>query len=198
MYKIGLTGSMGSGKSTVREILAQKGFATIDADSLAKEIIKIDPQTIEKIRAEFGPDVYDNHGELMPTILAEKAFGDIAKVNKLNEIVHPRVFEKVDEQIAVLQKDGETLAFIEAALFFETGWDKQMDLMITVSAPQIVRIKRIQKRSGLQEEQIKARLLHQLPDSEKVERADIVFLNDSSLDHLHDLVETFLSEHELI
>lgn len=189
---------MGSGKSTVREILAQKGFATIDADSLAKEIIKIDPQTIEKIRAEFGPDVYDNHGELMPTILAEKAFGDIAKVNKLNEIVHPRVFEKVDEQIAVLQKDGETLAFIEAALFFETGWDKQMDLMITVSAPQIVRIKRIQKRSGLQEEQIKARLLHQLPDSEKVERADIVFLNDSSLDHLHDLVETFLSEHELI
>ncbi|KAA3657500.1 MAG: dephospho-CoA kinase, partial [Calditrichaeota bacterium] len=119
-------------------------------------------------------------------------------VNKLNDIVHPRVFEKVDEQIAELEKAGETIVFIEAALFFETGWDGEMDLMISVSAPEEIRIERIRERSDLPVEQIKARLLHQFPDSLKVEKADIVFLNDNTFDHLHDLVDTFLSEHELI
>lgn len=194
MLKIGLTGSMGSGKSTVRKIIADKGVPTIDADTLAKDILNNDPPTREKISAAFGEDVYDESGRLVPEILAQQVFGEIKKVATLNHIVHPRVFEKVDEITAELSAAGQKVVFIEAALFFETGWDKQVDLMVTVSAPEKLRIKRIQKRSHLPIKQIKARLLHQLSDEEKVARADVVIKNDGSLENLHDLVDQFLSE----
>ncbi|KAA3619998.1 MAG: dephospho-CoA kinase [Calditrichaeota bacterium] len=194
MKTIGITGSMGSGKSTVREIIAKQGFSTIDADSLAKEIIKSDPATHEKIAAEFGSDVYDAAGHLLPAILAQRAFGDAAKIDKLNNIVHPRVFEKVDAAIARLEAENQKVVFVEAALFFETGWNERVDMMVAVSAPESMRIKRLQKRSGLTIEQIKARFLHQLSDREKANRADIVILNDGSRKSLKELTNQFLQE----
>ncbi len=189
---------MGSGKSTVRKLLSDHGLATIDADTLAKEIINNDPLTIERISSTFGKEVYDADSRLIPAVLAQLVFGEIKKVEVLNRIVHPRVFEQVDELIAGFKARGHEVVFIEAALFFETGWDTRVDMMVTVSAPEKIRIARVQKRSGLAIEQIKARLLHQLSDEEKVERADIVIKNDGSRKNLAELVQRFLSEHDFI
>lgn len=189
---------MGSGKSTVRKILADSGLPTIDADTLAKDILNSDPKTQHKVSSTFGNDVYDHTGRLIPEILAQRVFGEIKNVDILNQIVHPRVFEKVDEIITGMEKDGHNLVVIEAALFFETGWHKQVDLMVTVSAPEKLRIKRIQKRSNLPVKQIKARLLHQLSDDEKARLADVVIKNDSSLASLHELVDQFLKEYKHI
>lgn len=189
IFKVGLTGGMGCGKSVVRKMLENMGLPAIDADSLAKQIAQNDPEAIEEIKSTFGADVYDDMGQLRRQKLAAKVFGKPEALEKLNRILHPRVMATVDRILQTLAERGKELVIIEAALFYEVGWDKAMDRMVVVTAPLEKRIAWLQKRDGLTREQIEARLSHQMPVEEKAVRAHFVIRNDGSLDDLRDKVE---------
>jgi len=189
ILKIGLTGGMGCGKSEVRRLLAAQGIPTIDADTLAKEIAATDPRTVAAIQQAFGDDVYDASGRLRREVLAARVFGKPEALERLNRIVHPRVFEVVDEKVRELAEKGEPLVVIEAALFYETGWDREMNAMIVVTAPLEKRLTWLQRRDGASRDQIEARLQHQMPVEEKARRADFVLENNGSLEELRKKVK---------
>ena len=188
LLKVGLTGGMGCGKSSVRQLLAQ-WFPTVDADTLAKEIAATDPEAVEAIKQTFGREVYDDEGHLRRKVLAGKVFGRPQALEKLNRILHPRVIAQTDERIARWRRQGEAIVIVEAALFYEVGWDRAMDRMVVVTAPLERRIAWLMQRDGLRREEIEARLLHQLPVEEKAKRADYVIHNDGSLENLKKKVE---------
>ena len=173
VYKIGLTGGIGCGKSEVRKLLAQRGFSTLDADSLSKQIAANDARAVAAITQAFGDDVYSASGELQRQILAAKVFGSPKALATLNAIVHPLVFEAVEVEIAKIGRTGKNVVIIEAALFYESGWNQQMDSMIVVTAPMAKRLAWLRARDGASEAQIRARMAHQIPVEQKAARAEI-------------------------
>ncbi len=189
ILKVGLTGNMGCGKSEVRRALERLGYPTIDADSLAKQIAVSHPGAVREIKTRFGDEVYHADGTLNRRLLAEKVFGNAEALAALNRILHPRVMQDVDRQLRELAERGEAVAIIEAALFYETGWDRDMDAMVVVYAPLEDRIRWIMQRDGSAREQILARMAHQMPLKEKVKRADFVVQNTGSLERLHEEVQ---------
>ncbi|MDQ7053584.1 MAG: dephospho-CoA kinase [candidate division KSB1 bacterium] len=189
ILKVGLTGNMGCGKSEVRRALERMGYPTIDADSLAKQIAVSHPEAVREIKTRFGDEVYHADGSLNRRLLAEKVFGDAEALAALNRILHPRVMQDVDRQLRELARQDKIVAIIEAALFYETGWDRDMDAMVVVYAPLEDRIRWIMQRDGSTREQILARMAHQMPLEEKVKRADFVVQNTGSLKHLHEEVQ---------
>lgn len=193
LVKVGLTGGIGAGKSTVRRLLAAAGFPTIDADSLAKTIANDDARARQAIVAAFGEAVYSESGQLQRQVLAEKVFGNRPALQKLNSILHPLVFEAVDAELARREAEGKRCVIIEAALFYESGWDRQMDLMVVVDAPLGQRLAWLQARDQVTAEQIHARIANQLPVEEKVRRADYVIDNTGRLEDLRHEVERFIA-----
>lgn len=179
--RVGLTGCMGCGKSEVRRLLAKRGVPTVDADSLAKEIAVTDPAAMEAIRARFGSDIYDRDGTLRREILAARVFGNAAEVAALNRILHPRVRARVEAHITALSPTAADFVIIEAALLFEAGWDREMDVMVVVAAPLEKRTRWLALRDGMTPEQMHARLQHQWPLEEKIARADYIVENNGTL-----------------
>ena len=191
-YKIGLTGGIGCGKSEVRRHIEKLGFATIDADSRAKKIAVEDPRAISKIKKDFSSDVYSASGVLQRDVLAGFVFGNAVALQKLNAILHPLVFESVGREIEKLKAKKRYLIIIEAALFYESGWDEQMDIMVVVTAPMKKRKEWLQQRDGVTSEQINARMKHQIPVEDKARRADYLIENNTTLDALHFEISKFI------
>lgn len=193
VYKIGLTGGIGCGKSEVRKRLEKLDIPTIDADNLSKQIAATDSRAVSAIKEEFGEDVYNKTGELQRGILADKVFGHPENLVKLNAILHPLVFEYVDRAILELGHTGEIFLVIEAALFYESGWDKQMDFMVVVTAPMEKRIQRLQHRDGVTIEKIHARMAHQLSVEKKAEQANYIIENNGSFAELEHAIHQMLA-----
>ncbi len=190
--RVGLTGGFGSGKSTVRSFLQEWGAATVDADTLAKNIAAEDEQAIARIKREFGEDVYAADGTLQRHILAQRAFSDEHRTEALNRIIHPRVHALVDEQVAQFQEKGHRFVIIEAALFYETGWYEKMDFMAVVTAPEEKRRLWLEQNRGFSRDEINKRMQLQLPQAEKAARADYIIRNDGDLEDLRRQTRAFL------
>lgn len=174
MVKVGITGGIGGGKSTASEILMVMGFPVYNSDVKAKELMNSDPVLIEQISELFGKDIYTKNG-LDRAALSKKVFSSKLLLKKLEQIVHPAV-NKDFNQWALAQ--SSRIVFKEAAILFETGAYKELDYTICVTAPENERVKRVMKRDGLTEEQVKARMLNQWPDQEKCRLADYVLHSD--------------------
>ncbi|SIS93072.1 dephospho-CoA kinase [Belliella pelovolcani] len=172
---MGITGGIGSGKSTVAQIFSILGIPVYHADDRAKWLMTNDTGLKTKILEVFGEKSYSDKGELNRTFLASEVFGNIEKTQLINSLVHPVV--KADfEAWALDQKSAYVLK--EAALLFETGSAEELDFVITVSSPLRVRINRILLRDPHRnEEQINAIIDQQLPDEEKIKRSDFVVKN---------------------
>lgn len=177
MLKIGITGGIGSGKSTVCRIFSMLGIPVFDADSVAKELMVTNQILISNICNAFGKDVYHSDGTLNRELLAQKAFLDQKQISKLNSLVHPVVLNAFDSWV---NQHTSPYVIKEAALMFESNADKRNDVNIVVLAPEDVRIKRVIQRDGSSEEKVRARMSHQMPEKEKIERADYVIINDES------------------
>jgi dephospho-CoA kinase len=176
--QIGITGGIGSGKSLVCKIFQSLGVPVYDADSRAKSLMTTDGILIGQIKKEFGTLSYHPDGTLNRKHIGEAAFGDPEKLKKLDAMVHPRVVANYEEWI-----DEQTAPYVikETALLFEAGSYKTVDKIIVVSAPEQLRVKRVVVRDPQRSEQmVKDIIRNQMPDAEKIAKADFVIVNDES------------------
>jgi dephospho-CoA kinase len=175
--QIGITGGIGSGKSLVCKIFHCLGVAVYDADSRAKSLMTTDGILISQIKKEFGDLSFDGDGNLNRKYISEVVFADPVKLNILNGLVHPRV--GVDYAKWVEEHKGQRYVLKEAALLFEASSYKLLDQIIVVHAPEELRIARVLSRDKHRtEKQIKEIIKNQMPEEEKLSRADAIISND--------------------
>lgn len=175
--QIGLTGNIGSGKSTVAELLVERGAALIDADALAREATQ-DPEVLREIAEKLGDDLVQE-GQLNRAKTAERVFGDKAARQTLNGIIHPWVRRESDRRVAELaaQDSPPEVIVQDIPLLYENGLEQTLDAIIVVDAPLELRVERVVERSGLTSDEVRARDAAQMPLEEKVVRADFVVDN---------------------
>ena len=172
---VGITGGIGSGKSTVAKIFEILGIPVYYADDKAKSLMNHDSELKEQIIQEFGEESYNSEGDLNRKYLASTVFSDPEKVKKINSLVHPAVGRDF-ETWASIQSTSYVLK--KAALIFETGGEKKLDAVINVSSPLKIRVNRVLMRDPHRSlEQINQIIDQQIPDEDKNERADFVIKN---------------------
>ena len=176
MLKVGVTGGIGSGKSTVCRVFHTLGIPVFDADQAAREVMEQDPQLIAAIKKLFDPDIYIQ-GKLDRQRVAQAVFTDNSLLQSLNKLVHP-VTTAFARDWHNRQHTPYTIK--EAAIFFESGTDAEMDIMIGVFAPVEIRIERAMLRSGLSRAEVGARIARQMDEGEKMSRCRFVIINDDS------------------
>lgn len=179
MLKIGITGGIGSGKTTICKVFETLGIPVFYADTVAKQIMVTDQILVEGVKQAFGEESYTAEGVLNNKHIAAIVFNNAAELAKLNELVHPAVFRAFDDWV---RQVPETAPYIlkEAALLFESGSYKMCDQNIVVIAPEERRIKWVMERDGVSAELVKARMDKQLSDNEKIKQADHIIYNNET------------------
>ncbi|MBR5731065.1 MAG: dephospho-CoA kinase, partial [Firmicutes bacterium] len=190
----GLTGGTGSGKTTVAEYLREFGCEVVDADIIAREVTAKGSPVLAVLAEVFRADILDENGELIRKKLGSIVFGDKEKLARLNEIMRgaldARFWKALDEAGA---KRLYSKVFFDAPALYETNRENFVDRVWVVAADRETRIARIMKRDGLTREQVLERMDSQLPEEEKIRRADVVIYNDGTLDDLRNKVAEALS-----
>jgi dephospho-CoA kinase len=174
MLKIGLTGGIGSGKTTVAQIFEVLGIPVYYADTAARDLMNRDPELKNQIISAFGPGVY-KEGKLDRTYLGGLVFGDPEKLARLNTIVHPATLR---DSVGWIQNQKTPYVIKEAALIFEAGLEKFLDYTIGVSAPESLRLERVMNRDQVTSEKVLQRMQQQMDEKEKISRCDFVIIND--------------------
>ena len=178
---IGITGCPGSGKSILAAVIAEQGWVLIDADNLGREVIENDSSILNELSEAFGKDIMDSDGKLNRHLVAKRAFSNPENNQKLNKIVHPSLINRLKSRITELRTE-KTDVVVDCALIFEWGIESLFDVVVCVQAHEHIRKERLAKRNGRSSEDIEDIFSAQLPESEKVKKADIVFANNSSID----------------
>lgn len=183
MTSFGITGGVGMGKSTVASLLAQRGVAVVDTDELARGIVRPGEPAVEEIRSAFGPAVFGAAGELNREALAAIVFPDEIARKKLEAILHPRIQQLWQTQLAAWRKEGRAQAAVVIPLLFETGVESEFDLVVCVACSSPTQRGRLAAR-GWTPEQIEQRNSAQLPVTDKMARAHRVIWSEGNLDVL--------------
>lgn len=181
MLEIGLTGGIGSGKSTVARAFEALGYQVYYADDRAKLLYNTDAELRSALEAIVGPEttLYDADGQLIRSQLAALIFADQALLAKVNALVHPAVTRDYERWRKALPASyGKRAIFKEAAILFEAGTNTSLHGVIMVYAPKGLRLARVQQRDGSDSAQVLARMAKQWPDAQKLERADFIIYND--------------------
>lgn len=185
MKVIGLTGGIGTGKSTVSEYLQQKGCFIIDADRISRQMTESGSPALEELRDAFGDEYFKEDGSLDRARLAALVFAHEDKRRKLEDIITRRVVETIREMVLTCKtKTPEKLVIIDAPLLFECGLDACADENWLVCAPLEARLKRVEKRDHLPREQILARIKSQMPEDEARRRCSLVLDNSAGRSEL--------------
>jgi dephospho-CoA kinase len=181
MFVIGLTGGIGSGKSTVCDILLAKGAAVVHADLVGHEVYRPGSAVWDEVVAAFGRQVLASDGQIDRRKLGSIVLADPEARRRLNAITHPPMRRLMIERLDDLRRQGERVAVLEAALLFEAGWVDLMDeVWLTLLRP-VVAAQRLMERSGLSQQEAEARIASQLSNEERLEHADVVIDTDCSL-----------------
>ena len=193
MAVYGLTGGIGSGKSTVCQILEELGVAVVKADQVGRDVVAPGSDGLTQIIDAFGTEVLDHAGVLDRRKLGALVFADPEKRRQLEAIMHPLVQQHSRAQFAQLSRDGASIVVYESALLFETKRHLEMQGSIVVSANESQRVARVQARDGSGEEEVRARMRAQMDEAEKRQRADYVLENNGDLQALRRQVEDLVS-----
>ena len=185
--QIGLTGGIGSGKSSAAGRFGELGAVVIDADRVAREVVEPGTDGLAAVVAAFGPDVLDAEGRLDRPALARIVFQDEDARARLNGILHPLIRARVAARIA--QSPPGTVVVQDVPLLAETGQAKSFDLVVVVETPEPVRIERLARDRGMAEEEARSRMATQATDEQRRAVADVVIVNDGSLDELRAKVD---------
>lgn len=176
---LGLTGSMGSGKSTAANILSENhGFWVVDADQIARGITHLGSPLLPRLAEAFGQDILDQEGRLNRRRLAQIAFSSEEGAERLNQITHPAIKEKIITSIQEAKDRGEIRIILDAPLLFESGLDSICDRVLSVLADDEIKIKRVMKRDGITEEEVRQRLSTQQEDAFYRSHSDYIFENN--------------------
>jgi dephospho-CoA kinase len=194
MKLIGLTGGIGSGKSTVAGLFGTLGIPVYESDQRAKALMQSNVHLKNEIIALFGSEAYDADTKLNRGWIASKAFSNPALLQQLNDIVHPAVFQDlIDWTSAETQRNAPYL-IQESALLFEEELEKRFSAIILVVAPEEIRIERVMNRDGVTREDVVKRINNQLPDHKKIPGADYIIYNDG----VRSLIEQVMDIHRMI
>ena len=184
MKVIGLTGGIGSGKSTVSGFLAQLGAVIIDADRVGHEALSTDSQVRRELLATFGWQVLSPSGEVDRKKLGEVVFSNPESLSQLNQIMHPRMYKRVQAQFEEYRQKGVNVVVLEAPLLLEADWTSSANEVWVTVASEATVLRRLRERTGLSESESLARLRSQLPVEERLRYTDVVIDTDCSLDEL--------------
>ncbi len=175
--KVGVTGIFASGKGTVCEMFRELGAEVIDTDIVAREIMEPGQEGLKRLVEVFGGDFINSDGTLDRRGFANSVFGDDEKVRVLNSITHPAILKIVNER-----SSGSGIYMINTPLLFESGFDREMDYNIVVTASENQALSRGSQRDKISEDEIKERLKHQIPLNEKIKLADYIIDNSGSIE----------------
>lgn len=194
MLTIGLTGGIGSGKSTVARILQKYGAKVIFADDVAKELTEPDMPAYRKIIEYFGTGIIGDDGRINRKKLADMVFSDKEELKRLNEITHSFVAERIVGLVDEYRRSGSEIVTVEAIVPIEHGFLDVVDTVWVVLAGETVRIERIMKRSGLTYEEARKRIQSQMTDEMYMSIADQIIYNDGTPDELERKVWGLLTD----
>lgn len=186
MIKIGITGGIGSGKSTVSEIFSLCGIPVYIADKESKRLTESSPIIRKQLVLLFGEELFAGD-VLNKPLLASHIFSDKEKLYKVNKIIHPVVGTDFNEWVE--SNHNSNIVAQEAAILFESGFDKYVDKVITVYTPLETRVKRTMMRDGITREKVLERIQNQMPDERKVELSEFVIVNDGTISLIEQVLE---------
>ena len=190
MIKVGLTGGIGSGKTTVAKLFEKKGIPVYYADTRAKHLMTYDKSLKSQIIEAFGKDVYYRNGRLNRKALASIIFNDKSKLTIINNLVHPAV---AADGMVWYEAQNTVYAIKEAALMIESGSHQDLDVLVVVTADIEERIRRVQKRDNASMKDVEARINNQLSDAERLAHADYV-IDNNDRDMLKEQVDALHEE----
>ena len=195
MLKVGLTGGIGSGKSTASKFFEKLGAFILDADKQAKNLLEKNEIVQHEVISEFGTDIINTTGKVDKNKLARVAFQDVDHQRRLNSVVHPYIYDLIDKTFDKVLNDGKYAVFIiDAAMIYESGYDIHLDYIIVITAQLKNRMERALARKTLTREEILKRIEFQWPEEEKVEMADFVIHNDGSEKELNDNIKSIIKK----
>ena len=184
MKIIGLTGGIGSGKSTVSQFLAELGAVVIDTDKVGHEAFKPGTESWQRVVAAFGRSIVTADGNIDRKKLGEIVFDSPVELLKLEQIIHPAISEIVIARIEEYRQQGVKVVVLEVPLLVEAGWASLVDEVWVTTAPEPVILRRLEERTGMTEQESLARMRSQLPSEERLKHADTVIDTNCTLDEL--------------
>ena len=194
MKKVGLTGGIGSGKSTVARMLGGAGFAVVDADQVARDIMTPSSPVLEEVAAAFGADLIGDDGVLDRGELARRAFATTEDTQRLNAITHPAIRAESERRFAAAEEAGEQAVIYDMPLLVDLGLNQDMDLTVVVDVDKEERIRRLVDKRGLDEADARARMAQQIDDATRLAAADVVIDNNGPLDALEPQVAALIKK----
>lgn len=180
MFIIGLTGGIGSGKSTIASWFREWHIPVIDGDKLAREAVNLGSPVLSILADAFGKEILSEEGTLKRRQLGQIVFQDKAKLSRLNQIMHPAIWHLVESRLKACKDAGEKLAVLDMPLLIEAGWQSRVDSVWVVYVSTEVQISRVMKRDGLKRSQVMAIMQNQIPVEEKLSYADVIINNEGS------------------
>lgn len=184
MKIIGLTGGIGSGKSTVARSLQEHGFPIVDADLIAREIVEPGQPALAELTKEFGEDILNADGSLDRGLLASRAFTNKGTTQRLNNITHPRINQRTQELFDEARENGAEAVIYDMPLLIDKGLHKDMDATIVVHAAEHVRLERLTTKRGLDADDVRRRINAQIDDETRKQYADILLDNNGTEEDL--------------
>ena len=189
MKVIGLTGGIGSGKSTVSQFLAELGAVILNADEVGHEAFKSDTEIWREVVAAFGRQVLTPDGNIDRKKLGEIVFGNAESLSRLNQIMHPRMYDMIKAQLEEYRRQGMSVVVLEAPLLLEAGWTSLVDEVWVTTASESTVLRRLHEQKGLSGEEALARIRSQLSSEERVKHANVIINTDCDLDELKSKVK---------
>ena len=191
MFVIGLTGGIGTGKTSVSNILSSLGASMINADKIGHKIYEPNSEGWMEVVNTFGKEILNENLEINRKKLGSIVFKDKKNLDQLNSITHPRIYSEIESELQTLSNNNVNVSVVEAALLIEAKWTSLADqVWITVSKENTI-YKRLEKRDGLNIEAVKARISSQMSTKEKLKFADVIIKNDSSIKDLEKEVQYY-------
>lgn len=184
MKLIGLTGGIGSGKSTVAKLCAQRGWRVVDADRIARDIVKPGQPALAELAEKFGQDILQEDGSLDRKELARRAFVDKEHTELLNSITHPRIQKETQRQFAAAREEGVDFTVYDMPLLVDNGLDGDMDFVIVVDVDPEERVRRLVEFRGLDEADARKRINAQISDEKRLSAASHVIDNNGTQEQL--------------
>ncbi len=177
---IGLTGGIGSGKSTVSEYLMSRGFPVADADDISRKVVRPGSPALTELVEVLGPGILKEDGTLDRSYTADLVFDDEAKRRAMEKIMWKAIRESIDEEIEAYRQEGHKVIFVDAALLLEAGLEKQMDQVWVVHADDDLRLQRVMERDGADAASVRARMSSQFSEQQRLDLADVILDNNGT------------------